>query len=60
MVKDIDNGGRKQKLVELLSHPQNQMNIASQIATRRTIAKLTELVNSSNKQEEKTEDSADK
>jgi trigger factor len=60
MVKDIENGERKQKLIELLSHPQNQINIASQIATRHTIARLTELVNSSKPTEDKTEDSAAK
>jgi trigger factor len=59
MVKDIE-GERKQKLVELLSHPQNQVNIASQIATRKTVAKLTEIMNSSEKKEENTENSESK
>jgi len=59
MVKDIE-GERKQKLFELLSHPQNQTNIASQIATRKTVARLVEIVNSPEKKEEKTENSEPK
>jgi trigger factor len=59
MVKDID-GEQRKKLVELLSHPQNQVNVASSIATRKTIARLTEIVNSSEKKEEKTENSEPK
>ena len=52
MIKDIE-GERKQKLVELLSHPQNQVNIASQIATRKTVSKLMEIVNSPEKKKKK-------
>jgi trigger factor len=59
MVKDIE-GERKQKLFELLSHPQNQVNIASQIATRKTVSKLIEMINSPEKKEEKTESSETK
>jgi FKBP-type peptidyl-prolyl cis-trans isomerase (trigger factor) len=46
MIKDIE-GDRKQKMLELLTYPQNQVNIASSIATRRTVEKLTELLKSS-------------
>jgi trigger factor len=56
MVKDIE-GERKQKLFELLSHPQNQVNIASQIATRKTVGKLIEMISTPEKKEEKTENS---
>jgi trigger factor len=59
MVKDIE-GERKQKLFELLSHPQNQVNIASQIATRKTVGKLIEMISSPEKKEEKTENSETK
>ncbi|HSW58454.1 MAG TPA: hypothetical protein VLH15_08640, partial [Dehalococcoidales bacterium] len=59
MVKDVE-GERKQKLFEILSHPQNQVNIASQLATRKTVARLVELISSSEKIEQKTEDSEPK
>jgi trigger factor len=59
MVKDID-GEQKKKLFELLSYPQNQVNMASSIATRKTVARLTELVTSSEKKEEKAENSETK
>ncbi len=59
MVKDIE-GERRQKLLELLAHPQNQTNIASQIATRKTVARLTEIVNSNQNIAEKTENSESK
>jgi trigger factor len=59
MVKDIE-GDRREKLVEILTHPQNQANIASQIATRKTVARLTEIVNSTEKKEDKTENSETK
>jgi trigger factor len=45
MVKDME-GDRKEKMLELLTYPQNQVNIASSIATRRTVEKLTELLKS--------------
>jgi trigger factor len=45
MTKDV-TGERKDKLLELLSMPQSQVSIASSIATRRTIEKLTEMAKS--------------
>jgi trigger factor len=54
MTKDV-TGERKDKLVELLSMPQSQANIASSIATRRTIEKLAEMAKSPAENKEKTE-----
>jgi trigger factor len=45
MTKDVE-GERKDKLIELFKTPQVQVNIASSIATRRTIDKLTEIAQS--------------
>jgi hypothetical protein len=46
MTKDVQ-GERKERLVELLMNPQSQANIASSIATRRTVEKLVEIATSS-------------
>jgi trigger factor len=53
MTKDIEDSERKQKMEEILSYPQNQVNIASSIATRRTVEKLSEIVTASENKEEK-------
>ena len=45
MVKDIPED-RKQNLLNILTIPQNQVNIASSIATRKTVEKLKEIVQS--------------
>ena len=42
MTKDMADE-RKEKLMELLNTPQTQVNIASSIATRKTMEKLTEI-----------------
>ena len=54
MTRDVA-ADRKDKLVELLSLPQSQVNIASSIATRRTIEKLAEMAKSPVENKEKTE-----
>lgn len=45
MTKDVPDE-RKEKMVEILKTPQIQVNIASSIATRKTIDKLTEIAQS--------------
>ena len=45
MMKDVP-GERKDKLADLMKTPQIQVNIASSIATRRTVEKLTEIAQS--------------
>ncbi len=55
MTKDVA-ADRKDKLVELLNTPQVQVNIASSIATRKTIAKLAEIATSPAEKTEKSED----
>lgn len=42
MVKDIDDA-RKEKLLEILNVPQNQVNLASSIATRKIMDRLTNI-----------------
>ncbi len=54
MTKDI-LAERKEKYLELLNLPQSQVNIASAIATRRTMEKLAEIARSSAVTEQKTE-----
>jgi trigger factor len=54
MTKDV-NPERKEKLIELLNVPQMQVNIASSIATRRTIEKLTQIATSTPENAEKSE-----
>ncbi len=54
MTRDVA-ADRKDKLVEVLSLPQSQVNIASSIATRRTIEKLAEMAKSPVENKEKTE-----
>jgi trigger factor len=54
MTKDITDE-RKDKLMEILSIPQTQVNLASAIATRRTIEKLVEITQSPAEAIEKTE-----
>ncbi len=54
MTKDIE-AERKDKYVELLNLPQSQVNIASAIATRKTMDKLAEIVQSPAGTEQKTE-----
>jgi len=49
------NDERKDKLIELFNVPQTQLNLASSIATRRTIEKLTEIAKSSGGTVEKSE-----
>jgi trigger factor len=46
MTKDITDD-RKEKLMEILQVPQNQANLASSIATRKVIEKITEIAQSS-------------
>jgi trigger factor len=45
MTQDVPDE-RKEKLMDFLTMPQTQVNIASSIATRRTIEKLTEIAKS--------------
>jgi trigger factor len=45
MTKDMPDD-RKEKMVEMLKTPQIQVNIASSIATRKTVEKLTEIAQS--------------
>jgi trigger factor len=45
MTKDVTDD-RREKLVELLNNPQIQVNLASSIATRKTVEKLTSIATS--------------
>lgn len=54
ITKDITSD-RKQQLIELMNIPQNQVNLASSIATRKTIEKLVEIAQSASVIETKTE-----
>ncbi len=54
MTKDV-TPERKEKLIELLNVPQMQVNIASSIATRKTVEKLTGIASSSAENTEKSE-----
>jgi hypothetical protein len=54
MTKDIQNE-RKDQLIEMLSQPQSQINIASSMATKRTIEKLAEIAQAPAGNEQKVE-----
>ena len=54
MTRDVASD-RKQQLIELLNVPQNQVNLAGQIATRKTLEKLIEIAQSPVVTEVKTE-----
>ena len=54
MTKDVASD-RKQQLFELLNIPQNQINLASSIATRKTLEKLIEIAQSPAVTEVKTD-----
>ncbi len=53
MTKDIEDSERKQKMEEILSYPHHQVNIASSIAPRRPVEKVSEIVPASENKEEK-------
>jgi trigger factor len=55
MTKDVAPE-RKDKLMELLNTPQVQVNIASSIATRKTVQRLTEIATAPVEKVEKSED----
>jgi trigger factor len=54
MTKDVASE-RKEKLIEILNMPQTQINLASAIATRKIIERLTEIAKSPVETAEKTE-----
>jgi trigger factor len=54
MVKEIPEAS-KDRMLELLNAPQTQVSLASSIATRKTIERLTEIATSSIEPEEKNE-----
>jgi trigger factor len=54
MTKDVASE-RKEKLIEILNMPQTQVNLASAIATRKIIERLTEIAKSPVETTEKTE-----
>jgi trigger factor len=59
MTKDIPSD-RKQHLMELFTVPQNQVNLASSVASRKTLEKLLEIVQSPVVTEVKTDAEANK
>ncbi len=59
MTKDLPSD-RKQQLLGLLTVPQNQMNVASSVATRKTLEKLLEIAQSPTETNVKTDAEAKK